>query len=296
MKILVPVDGSESSIQAAQYALQAVSDDPAVEVTLATVPWRYESAYFADAMYEAEKVNKEFVLLFKEKLQKIKKIFEDAGVPVKAELLAEGDPGKIVTHHVEKGGFDEVILGSRGLSPFKGTVLGGVAYKVLSDVKVPVTVVMPGTSYKQPGEGSVMNMTVAVDGSENSMRAAQFALKIVQARPFVKVTLLSVACQYDAAYFADVWVGEDLPNKKCLEESKKGLEKARGIFDEAGVPVKSDLLMGDPGTRIVSYIEDKGIDRVVMGSRGLNPFMGMILGSVTYKVLNSVKIPVTVVK
>ena len=69
MKVLVPVDGSESSMQAAEYALKTVTADPSVDVTLASVPWRYESAYFADAMYEAEKVNKDFIILFGERLK-----------------------------------------------------------------------------------------------------------------------------------------------------------------------------------------------------------------------------------
>ena len=296
MKVLVPVDGSESSMQAAEYALKTVTADPSVDVTLASVPWRYESAYFADAMYEAEKVNKDFIILFGERLKKVKKLFDDAGVPVKAELLSEGDPAKIVTYYVEKKGFDEVILGSRDLSSIKGIVLGGVAYKVLSDVKVPVTVVMPDINIGRLKEGSLVKVLVAVDGSDNSIRVAEYVLKMSRANPAVKVTLLSVACHYDAAYFADTWVGEDIPNKKCLEESTKVLTRAKAVFDHAGVPAKSELLMGDPGTRIISYIENKDIDRVIMGSRGLNPFIGMVLGSVAYKVLNSVKVPVTVIK
>lgn len=50
------------------------------------------------------------------------------------------------------------------------------------------------------------------------------------------------------------------------------------------------------GILIVSCAHEKEMDKVVMGSRGLNPFMGMVLCSVTYKVLHSVNVPVTVVK
>lgn len=142
-----------------------------------------------------------------------------------------------------------------------------------------------------------MKVLVPVDGSGNSLRASEYVVKMAQNHPSMDVTLLAVACHYDAAYFADTWVGEELPNQKCRDTFAAGLNKAKAIFDEAGVPVKTELLAaGDPGKVIVSYIEEKDMDKVVIGSRGLNPFKGMVLGSVTYKVLNSANVPVTVVK
>jgi len=141
-----------------------------------------------------------------------------------------------------------------------------------------------------------MKVLVPVDGSENSMRAVDYVLNMVKTNPTVEVTLLAVACHYDALYLADSFVGEEVPNQECKDLFAGRLYIAKKIFDDAGVPVTAELLAGDPGKVIVSYVEEKGIDKVVMGSRGLGPLMGMVLGSVTHKVLNSVRVPMTIIK
>lgn len=51
----------------------------------------------------------------------------------------------------------------------------------------------------------------------------------------------------------------------------------------------------DPGTQIVEYAEAHGCDLIVMGSRGLGAFRGM-LGSVSSHVLREATMPVLVVK
>lgn len=80
--------------------------------------------------------------------------------------------------------------------------------------------------------------------------------------------------------FADSWVGEEIPNQKCREMFSEALDKVKKVFEGAGVNVRAELLAcGDPGKVIASYVEEKGVDKVVMGSRGLNPYKGMVLAA-----------------
>ena len=46
------------------------------------------------------------------------------------------------------------------------------------------------------------------------------------------------------------------------------------------------LEVGDPADRILKCIDRENIDCVIMGSRGLNDFKGLFLGSVSHKVAN----------
>ncbi len=142
----------------------------------------------------------------------------------------------------------------------------------------------------------MMKVLVPVDGSDNSLRAAQYVLKMTLNHPSVEVTLLTVACNFIGAVYAEIYVDNQQVMRTCLEAAKMDLEKVKKIFDGAGVKVNTEILTGDPGNVIVDYARDKGVDKVVMGSRGLNPILGTVLGSVTYKVLHGVKVPVTVVK
>ncbi|WP_161486010.1 universal stress protein [Desulfotomaculum copahuensis] len=141
-----------------------------------------------------------------------------------------------------------------------------------------------------------MKILVPVDGSASSMRAAEHVLQMARNHPEAEVTLLAVACSFDAIYFAGEMISETWLSEECRKRFAQKLNQAAKIFSDAGLPVKTVLLTGNPGSEIVKYIQDEGMDEVVMGSRGHNPLAAMALGSVTYKVLHHVKIPVTVIK
>lgn len=141
-----------------------------------------------------------------------------------------------------------------------------------------------------------MKILVPVDGSENSLRAARYALQMAKTHPSVEVTLLTVACFYDAGYISDSWAKIELLDPRCEEIFAKRLDEVKKIFEDEGVPVSTELMTGEPGKVIKSYVEEKNIDKVVMGSRGFSPFKAMILGSIAYKVLSTVKVPVTIIK
>lgn len=294
MKILLPVDGSENSMRATEYIMKKMAGRALVEFELVTVPFQYEKAYLSDAIYDIDGINKDFSLLYKERLVNVQELFKKEGLEVKAQMLSEGEPAKVICEYATAKGFDEITMASRGLSPIKGAVLGSVAYKVLAYSKVPVTLIMPNLT--APGGQQERKLLVTVDGSENSYRAVQYALKIKAEVKDIEIILLAVAFQYDAAYFADNWVGEEMTNRKIVEVTQRALNKAEQLFAGANIPVKSDLLIGEPGNAIISYAEDNDVDRVIMGTRGLNPLREMMLGSITYKVISNTKVPVTLVK
>jgi len=65
------------------------------------------------------------------------------------------------------------------------------------------------------------------------------------------------------------------------------LDGAKGHAEQKGLEnVKARLESGDPADSILRCIDEKSIDCVVMGSRGLNNIEGLFLGSVSHKVAN----------
>ncbi|SFH18611.1 Universal stress protein family protein [Desulfotomaculum arcticum] len=85
-------------------------------------------------------------------------------------------------------------------------------------------------------------------------------------------------------------------NEECRQQFALILENAKTIFSDQGVSVNAVLMQGDPASVLINYVEKNGIDKIIIGSRGLGLLKSAILGSVTYKVLHNVKIPVTVIK
>ena len=53
--------------------------------------------------------------------------------------------------------------------------------------------------------------------------------------------------------------------------------------------------MGDPAECILELVKKLDVSDVVIGSRGLGNLEGLLLGSVSYKVMHLARIPVVVV-
>jgi len=142
---------------------------------------------------------------------------------------------------------------------------------------------------------------VAIDDSENAMRAVEFI-----ANSFTKdnkITLFNVI--QDTAALCEMNSPELTPYFKsqqssfCLLEEKKqklvnqAVEKAREIltdagFDENNITVKSELKKSGVARDIVKEAES-GYNAIVMGRRGMSGIKDFILGSISQKVFHSAK-------
>ena len=84
-----------------------------------------------------------------------------------------------------------------------------------------------------------------------------------------------------------------------MEEVRERAERATGyVADRArerGLEVVEHISAGKPHSLIADYIEDNGIDLVVMGSHGRSGIRRALLGSVTERTLRSTHVPVLVV-
>jgi nucleotide-binding universal stress UspA family protein len=73
-------------------------------------------------------------------LDSIKKSCEKQGIQFASKIL-QGSPASKIAEFAEKGKFDLVIVGSRGLGGIKGAILGSVANSIVHKSKVSVLVV-----------------------------------------------------------------------------------------------------------------------------------------------------------
>ena len=80
------------------------------------------------------------------------------------------------------------------------------------------------------------------------------------------------------------------------EECEKALAVAETELQAAGIAFQASWTTGDVAAQIIAYAESKGIDLIVMGSRGLGALGRIALGSVTDAVLRAGKCPVLVIR
>lgn len=132
---------------------------------------------------------------------------------------------------------------------------------------------------------------VATDGSPTAVTAVRYAVDIAQNSNSSAVLIVHVcpACTAD------------------IDPDRVNLELARKIVDEAAVAFKDSKAKVDTlvevdypqevlGTAVVDIAQREGSDLIVLGSRGLSEFRGMLLGSVSSKVVQHAVCPVLVVK
>ena len=147
-KILVCVDGSEKSLEAADYSISIAQNSRAQLVILnviETEPWLYgEKAYEwgspekVDEAYANKKVEIQKIL------DQIKKNAEAVGIQSNSEiLLAPRTQGavKAIMKYVEQQQIDVLVVGRRGNTGIKKMLLGSVANGLLTLANCPVMVI-----------------------------------------------------------------------------------------------------------------------------------------------------------
>ncbi|MEW6446859.1 MAG: universal stress protein [Bacillota bacterium] len=145
-----------------------------------------------------------------------------------------------------------------------------------------------------------MKVLVLFDGSENAMRAVDFAGKLIKkAAPEAEVTLLQVVEFWETGAWGFLTLSEEKQGEviaKAKQQAAESLEKAKNLLAEVGAPVNTEILVGEVIPTILDYAMQKQPDLIVMGSRGTGPVRELVLGGICHKVLQLAKQPVVVVK
>ncbi len=140
-----------------------------------------------------------------------------------------------------------------------------------------------------------MKILLAVDGSEHSIRAARHVIEAVKGCDLHEVVLLNVQEPVDAPEIRSHMKASEI---EAMQETHGGdaLRPVRGVLDAAGVRYTPTVLIGPVAETIVQFADDHKCDKIVMGTRGLGALGGALLGSVSQKVLQLARLPVTLVK
>ena len=140
-----------------------------------------------------------------------------------------------------------------------------------------------------------MKILLPVDGSELSLEAVRFALRMAKDGLQVSVVLANVQ---EPANLYEVLVAHDpeLINRVSAQAGLHALTGAKALLDAAGVAYEREVAKGDPAHTIVDIAERFACDLIVMGARGASALRSAMLGSVSNEVLHASGIPVVIVK
>jgi nucleotide-binding universal stress UspA family protein len=137
MKILLPVDGSETSDRAVQFVVkQAQNSKEAPELHLLNVQHSLPGTIKGVADQAKQYHHDEGV----KALANARKLLDDAQMKYTYHI-GVGEVGEVVAHFVNDLKCEQVVMGTRGMSSVANMVLGSGANKVLHLVNVPVLLV-----------------------------------------------------------------------------------------------------------------------------------------------------------
>ena len=153
-------------------------------------------------------------------------------------------------------------------------------------------------------------IVVAVDGSPFSLRAALLGADILNRESPGTLTLIYVAkAAGDLEWFRfqgplsdlnQVAAKERTALEKTFKEGQEVLKEARlsceELLNDRPVQVETVVHFGDPAEQIIDFAEKRSCDLVILGCRGIGPLRGVIIGSVSQKVLHRTQCPVLIVK
>lgn len=133
-----------------------------------------------------------------------------------------------------------------------------------------------------------MKIVVGYDGSDGAKRALERAIAL--AGDDGRLTVIAAA---EVHARTGITEGARLDPSE-IERRRTDLEEAKAFLAERGVEAETLEAQGDPGDAILDAAKDA--DLVVVGSRGLNPFQRLLLGSVSSKVVHRAECDVLVVR
>lgn len=128
---------------------------------------------------------------------------------------------------------------------------------------------------------SVGRLLIATDGSKASLDAIGFAAHAIDLKKAKSIELVSVA---------------ETTSPASTEMAEQANDRAAELLASYGAECNRKVCIGEAAAVIVGEAAKHNSNLVVMGSRGLSGFKGMLLGSVSKAVTDNVSCPVLVVK
>ncbi len=139
------------------------------------------------------------------------------------------------------------------------------------------------------------NILVPIDGSKGSKLALEKAIEIGRVMDSQITVVNVISGLINNPYLIEQEYKVEI-SKVFSEQGEKVVDEALKLLEDYPGEVKKELRMGDPAEEIITLAENGHYDLLVMGNRGLNAFSRVMMGSVSNRVLNHVKISVLIVK
>lgn len=279
-KILVAVDGSDSSMHALQESIKLAFNEGS-RITVVSVSPRFEgdlSLVGVGNISAALKNPSEIAL------SKAKEMARSSGVSIRT-VCEEGEPYERIIGVAEAENCDLIVMGTKGVSGLERVLVGSVAAGVIGHSQRDVLVI--------PAKSQVgwQRILVTTDGSKYSKAAAERAVNYAK----VYGGELTVVAVVDAP--AELSGVSPAAVEDMIRKAKRYVGEVKSEADSAGLKTETFVLEGEEAYRkITEFAKEHNISIIVMGSHGRTGLSRLLVGSVAEKIIGYAHCPVLVAR
>jgi nucleotide-binding universal stress UspA family protein len=274
--LLVCTDGSNYSEQACRYAALLTKKTGAhIKALYVSDLRQFEIPALADLsgslgiqpydalinqLQEVEKLKSQFVG------EQATKIFDEEGLS--EQVTFHNETGLLVDEIKDyAASADMIVIGKRGENAnFASEHLGSMLERVVRSAKVPCLVT--NREFKP-----IKRVAIAYDGGESSRKALEYICS--ESGLFRSMELHLLVCVEGR--------DEDVAADR--------LSEAEGILRRAEFEPKCEILSGVVESAIAEYVEEAGIDLLVVGAYGHSRIRELLIGSTTTELMRRCHVP-----
>ena len=271
-RILVAVDSSLSSLMAQESAAMIAKKSGSAVTVLHVIPefrsiYEYSQNVGSEVLFSLERRSEDI-------LSKANALFTEENVPVNV-ITSRGEPATAILD-LATPEYDLIVIGACGEHEIDLCKLGSVTKKVERHVRRPILIAKKA--------GLLSNFLVCTDGSEHSIQALSFGVKLAK-NLGAKITLLNVQEE----------LLQNISPKTAKEIGELVLTSTINTIEEKNVEISKRVEYGTPSNVISDVADDGKFDLIVLGSRGLGTSERFLLGSVSDDVSHSAKCSVMII-
>jgi nucleotide-binding universal stress UspA family protein len=207
---------------------------------------------------------------------------------VEAEAVESISPARGLHEAAERLGGDLIAVGSSHRGPVGRVFAGSLARTLLNGSPCAVAVAPHG--YREQ-DRAIARIGVGYDGSAEASDALHAAAELAARRDATVRVIAAIPPLYYA--YGGAWVVAD-PELPAIrrEECRHQVDAAVAALP-AGLKAEGRVFDGAPATVLVEESED--LDLLFVGSRGYGRLRGVLLGSVSAELIDTVRCPLVAV-
>lgn len=278
-KILVAVDGSESSLHALRESFKLASNEKSWITVVSVIP-----SFEGDLeLVGVPDIRTALRQPFEKALGVAKDIANAERALIKA-IEEEGEPYERIVDLADAENCDLIITGRKGTRHLEKSLMGSVTARVIGHSQRDVLVVPNGS---RVGWEKIL---IATDGSRYSRIAAEKAIDAAKSygSELRVVSVVDVPSEFYA----------EAPNavEEMISKAKGYVKEIRLQAETEGIKAESFVGEGEAYQIITDLAKKEDVNVIVMSSHGRTGLKRLLMGSVAEKVIGHAPCPVLVVR